>query len=221
LNNGKITYAEKNGESRKTGILLLDNVNATLENIRNRNLQEADSLSLTFKASLMEAADINLHLKESYTDSLGGFLLTADISSADMAVLNPVLVPLLNIKIASGTLDSISLRAVGREDLAFGEMDMHYRKFRIRMIDNGEPDESSLVQNILSYIANTFIIKSNNVKRTGIMFHKRTKGQSFVNYIMKATVSGITSSIGVKTNRKYIKQYKQELKKSNNPAIRL
>jgi hypothetical protein len=38
---------------------------------------------------------------------------------------------------------------------------------------------------------------------------------------MKATVSGITGSIGVKNNRRSIKQYKQELKKNNNPAIRL
>jgi hypothetical protein len=89
------------------------------------------------------------------------------------------------------------------------------------MINEGNPDESSLAQSVLSYIANAIIIKRNNTKRTGVMFHKRTKGQSFVNYIMKATVSGITGSIGVKNNRKSIKQYKQELKRNNNPAIRL
>jgi len=220
LNDGIITYAERNGKSRKQGNLLLTNVSGGLENVTNTNLTTDDSLTLTFNASLMNAADIRLHLKESYTDSLSGFLMTTKMSSADLSVLNPFLVPIANVKIASGILDSVSFKAVGRQDLAFGEMDMHYRKLRIQLVKDGDPEKSTFLQNVLSFIANTFVVKNNNTGRKGTIFYKHLSHQSFFNYIIKTTLSGISSSIGIKKNRKYMKQYKQELKNSRLPPVK-
>ncbi len=221
LENGTITYSEKNGKSRKEGNLLLTNVSGTLENIKNSNLLNNDSLSLTFKARLMDSADITLNLKEAYTDSLSGFLLTAKIKSADLSIINPVLVPLSNIKITSGILDSVLLRAVGRVDVSLGEMNMHYRKLRIQLIKNGDPNESTFIQKVLSALANTFVIKSNNTKRIGVIYSNRSSDQSFVNFIVQTTLSGILSSIGVRKNQKYMKQYKQGLKHSKLPPVKL
>lgn len=221
LEDGTITYSEKNGKSRKQGDLFLTNVNANLENIKNSNLLSSDSLSLTFKAKLLDSADLTLNLKESYTDSLSGFLLTAKIKSADLSIANPVLVPLSNIKITSGILDSVFIRAVGREDLSLGEMQTHYRKLHIQLTKDGDPNESTFMQKVLSVIANIFVIRSNNTKRIGVMYSQHSSDQSFVNYIVQTTLSGILSTIGVKKNSRYIKQYKQELKNSNLPPIKM
>ncbi len=221
LDDGTITYSEKNGKSRQTGKLLLSNVSGTLGNIKNSDLLAGDSLLLTFHASLMNAADISLSLKESYTDSLSGFLMTAQMNAADLSVLNPFLVPISNVKIASGILDSVLFRAVGRQDVALGEMNMHYHKLRIQLVKDGDPEKSTFLQNVLSFIANTFVIRSNNTKRKGVIYYKHLSHQSFVNYIVKTTLSGISSSVGIKRYRKYMKQYKQELENSNLPAIKL
>jgi hypothetical protein len=221
LDNGKIIYSEINKTSRQQGNLFFTNVSGTVNNIKNSNLSDEDSLLITLQGKLMDSADIVLSVKESYADSLSGFLLSAKVSAADMCILNPVLVPLSNIKITSGILDSLSLTAVGRRNVALGEMNMHYRKLRIQLIKNGDPDKSSFLQHLLGFFSNTFIIKSSNTSRKGIMYYNRSAGQSFINYIAKLTLSGVSSSIGLKKNRKYLKQYKKDIKEGNLPPVQL
>ncbi len=215
LDGGTITYSEKNGKSRQTGKLLLSNVSGTLANIKNTDLLPGESLLLTFNASLMNRADISVKLKESYTDLLSGFFMNTTMNALDLTVLNPFLVPISNIKIASGKLDSVAFTAVGRQDIALGEMNMHYHGLRIQFVKDGDPDKSTFMQDVKSFIANTFVIRSNNTSRKGVIYYKHLSEQSFVNYIVKTTLSGIASSIGFKKNRKYMKQYKQELKDSH------
>ncbi|HEX8461910.1 MAG TPA: hypothetical protein VF623_10790 [Segetibacter sp.] len=220
LDGGTITYSEKNKESRQTGNLFLTKVSGTIENIKNRDISNSDSLLLTFNASLMDSGDIKLNLKESYADSLSGFLVNTTMTAMDMTVLNPFIVPISNVKIESGKSDSVSFTAVGRLDVAMGEMRMYYHKLHIKFVEDGVPDKSSFAQKVISFVANTFVIKSNNTSRKGIIYYKHLTEQSFVNYIIKTTLSGIASSIGSKKNRKYIKDYKQEIKDSNLPRIK-
>jgi len=219
VENGTITYSEKHGTSGKTGTLLFTDVSASLGNIKNSDISASDSLLVTFKANLMDAGNINLRLKESYADSLKGFFMTTTMKPMDISLLNPFIVPVANVKIASGRLDSVSFGAVGRQDVALGEMDMHYHDLRIQLITDGDPAKSTTMQKVIGFIANTFVIKSKNTNRKGTIYYKHKSNQSFINYIVKTTLTGLTSSVGAKKNRKYIKQYKQELKESNLPAI--
>ncbi|MEO6721540.1 MAG: hypothetical protein ABIN67_14320 [Ferruginibacter sp.] len=221
LENGFITYGEKSKKSRKTGNLFFTNISGGLDNIKNSDLLSDDSLLLTFNARFMDSIDIRFRLKQSYLDSLSGFLMTATTKSADLSVLNPFLVPFENVKITSGIVDSTLFSAVGREDIALGEMDIHYRKLRIKFIKDGDPDKSTFVQKVVSFIANTFVIKNNNTNRKGIIFYKHSGSQSFVNYIVQITLSGISTSAGAKKNRKVLKAYKKELQKSGLREITL
>ena len=221
FSDGTITYSEKNGTSRKQGDLLLTHVNGGLANIKNTNLQDEDSLSLVFNAHFMDSIPLSVHLKESYTDSLAGLSIHTKTKGGSLSVLNPVLIPTSNVKITSGILDSLSFTAIARNDVALGEMDMHYKKLRIKLVKNGDPDQSTFLQTIASFLANTFLIKSNNTKRTGLIYYKRSPSHSFINYIVKMTLSGITSSVGVKKNKKIFKQYKKELEKNHQPPINI
>jgi hypothetical protein len=69
IEDGTITYNEKNESSRKEGQILLSNVSGTFENIKNSNLQDGDTLTLRLNSRLMDSAGITLNLKESYTDT--------------------------------------------------------------------------------------------------------------------------------------------------------
>jgi hypothetical protein len=221
IKDGLIVYGERNGKSRKEGTFFLTNLDGKVSNIKNSNFTADDSLRLQLSADLLNAAGLSLTLAQSYQDTLSGFLLQAQIAGTDLAILNPVLAPLSNVKIASGTLDSLSFRAVGRQDVALGEMQMFYKKLRIRLIKGGDPEISTFLQDVASVLANAFVIKRNNNNRMGVMYFKHLPKQSFVNYIIKTTVSGIASSVGAIRNKKYTKQYEKVLKENNTPAIKL
>jgi hypothetical protein len=219
ITDGTITYGEKNAKSREEGTLVLSKLEGQLQNIKNTNLKEEDSLSLSLAGYLMDSAYLDIALKQSFTDSLGGFIIDLKIEATPLNILNPVTVPLSNIKLTSGRLDSLTMHAVGRDDLALGEMNMHYKDLRIKLIKNGNPNESTFTQNILSFLANTFIIKNKNTKRTGVVYFNKSSTQSFVNYILKMSLSGMASSVGLKSNRKYMKLYKKELAESKLPPV--
>jgi hypothetical protein len=219
IENGQLFYTEKNAKSRAEGTLLMTNISGNLSNIKNRNLEEDDSLSLSLNAFLMDSALINLRVKESYADSLSGFLMSLRMRPTTLSFLNPVLAPLTNVVIRSGTIDSLQLRAIGNENLSLGEMNMFYRNLRIRLVKDGNKDSSSFLRNVASFLANTFVIRKNNNGRTGIVYFERLRDRSFFNYIVKMTFSGMATSIGVKSNKKYLKQYKSKLKEQNLPPI--
>ncbi|MFN2438956.1 MAG: hypothetical protein ABR503_07130, partial [Chitinophagaceae bacterium] len=196
-------------------------VNGGLSNIKNRNIAQTDSLQLSLNAYLMDSALIRLRVKESYTDTLSGFLMTLRLQPTTLSFLNPVLAPLSNVIITSGTIDSLHLRAIGREHLALGEMNMYYRNLKVKLVKEGNPEKTTFASNVLSFLANALIIKKNNTGRTGLVYFERLRDRSFFNYIVKMTFSGMATSVGVKKNRKYMKQYKRELKEQNLPPIDL
>lgn len=218
---GMLSYTEKNAKTGAEGTLVLTRLNGGLSNIKNRELRGTDSLQFSLNAWLMDSAEMNLRVRESYTDTLNGFLMTLRMKPTALSFLNPVLAPLSNVIIKSGIIDSLRIRAIGKEDLALGEMQMYYHNLRIQLVKEGDANKSTFFGNIASALANTFVIKKNNNGRTGLIYFKRDKSRSFFNYLIRMTFSGMATSVGVKKNSRYIKQYQKELRQKNLPPIEL
>ena len=220
LEDGTILYTEKHPKTRAEGTLSLNHLNLLLRNIKNQNITATDSLELKADTYLMDSALIHLTVNESYADSLNGFLMTMRMTPTTLSFLNPVLAPLSNVVITSGTIDSFQLRAVGKDDLAFGEMKMYYHNLHIKLIKDGDVNKTTFLTRVATTLLNTLLVhKDNNGKRTGVVYFERLKDRSFFNYIVKIAFSGMATSIGVKKNSKYMKQYKRQLKQQNLPPI--
>lgn len=145
--------------------------------------------------------------------------MTLRLTPTSLTFLNPVLAPLSNVKIVSGRIDSFLLRAIGKEDLALGEINMYYHDLRIKLYKNAELNQTSFGKDIASFLANTFIIRKNNNGKPGIVYFERLRDRSFFNYIVRMTFSGMAASIGVKKNKKYINEYEKQLQLKNLPPI--
>jgi hypothetical protein len=169
----------------------------------------------------MDSAELALRVRQSYTDTLNGFLMTLRMKPTTLSFLNPVIAPLSNVILKSGTIDSLQIRAVGKEDLALGEMKMYYHDLKIKLVKDGNAEETSLLRRAASFLANAILIKKNNNGRTGLIYYERDKSRSFFNYIIRMTFSGMATSIGMKKNRKYMKAYRQALQDRNLPPIDL
>jgi hypothetical protein len=219
LTNGELRYTEKNAKSGVEGTLILTRLRGTLSNIRNRDLTATDSLRFTLAASLMDSADIDLRVRESYTDSLGGFLMTLRMKPTGLSFLNPVLAPLSNVTITSGTIDSLQVRVIGGEEVAVGAMNMYYHDLRIKLVKGGDADRSGVAARIGTFLANTFVIRKNNDGRTGFVYYERDKDRSFFNYLIRMTFSGMAASVGVKKNGKYEKKYRKLIREKGLPHV--
>jgi hypothetical protein len=217
LTNANVEYTEVNEKIKKPGTITVNRMTVRLINFKNYNIKPTDSLSLQANGYLMDTAWIRLRVKESYTDSLGGFLMTVRMKPADLTILNPALIPLASVKIESGFLDTLSMRAVGREYLSLGEMRMNYHDLKIRLLKNGD---TTAARNFLSRVINT-VVKNKNTSRMGQVFFIRKRDRSAINYLIKIALSGMSSSVGAKSNKKMIRKYKKELEQRKLPPIDL
>ncbi len=219
IKDGYLSYTEKHASTRAEGTIYFTGLNGVIANIKNQNIGAGDSLLLSLNGYLLDSALVNLRVKQSYTDTLGAFLMTLRVQPTSLTFLNPVIAPLSNVIITSGTIDSLHLRAIGREYLSLGEMNMYYSNLKIKLVKDGDPENTTFFRNVVSFLANTFVIKKNNRGRTGLVYFERLRDRSFFNYIVKMTLSGMGTSIGIKSNRKVKKQYQRELQQQELPPI--
>ncbi|MCX6319336.1 MAG: hypothetical protein NTW29_18815 [Bacteroidetes bacterium] len=219
LTNGSVDYTEVQEKSKKAVTIPIRRMTLALYNIKNTRPQPTDSLRIHANGYLLDTVWVRLRVKESYTDSLGGFLMTVRLKPGDLRVLNPVLIPMASVKLLSGELDTLNMRAVGREYLALGEMNMYYDNLRIQLLKNGTDSGKTFFTRLANFIANTFIIRKNNHSRTGNVFFIRQRDRSAINYLIKIAISGMASSVGAKNNRKMMRRYERELERRHLPPI--
>lgn len=219
LNNANTTYAELNEKTNETGTIPVTRMTVKFFPVRNYNLSNTDSLRIQANGYLMDSIWIRLRVRESYTDSLSGFLMTLRIKPADLLLLNPVLVPLSSIKLQSGFLDTLSMRAVGKEYLSFGEMEMFYHDLKVKFLKKGSETKKSFLTSLITFVANSFVVKNKNTSRKGRVFFLRLRDRSILNYLVKIALSGMASSAGARSNRKILRKYKKELRLRNLPPF--
>ncbi|HET9431877.1 MAG TPA: hypothetical protein VFO70_11910, partial [Chitinophagaceae bacterium] len=215
FNNTNITYTEFNPRTNLPGVVHFNRANIKLFPVRNFNLGPTDSLRLHATGYLMDSIWTRLRLKQSYTDSLSGFLLTVRMKQADMQQLNPLFKSLAGAKLRSGYMDTLSMRVAGSEYLAYGEMKFLYRDLKVQLVDM----ETGKNRGLLTFLANNFLVRNKNIHRTSSVFFIRNRERSPLNYLVKLLTSGLLSGTGVKSNAKIIRQYKKELRQRNLPPL--
>jgi hypothetical protein len=213
--NANAVYSEVNPKTNQTGVVPVTRMTIRLFPVRNFGLSPTDSLRVQANGYLMDSMWLRLRLRESYTDSLYGFLLTLRMRGNDFRLLNPVLTPLVSAKLKSGWLDTLSMRVAGGEYMAFGEMDMRYHDLKIQVLKNGSEKKGAF----LSFLANTFLVKNKNEKRISNVFYIRNREKSSMNYLVKILLSGVQNSVMSRNNKKTRRQYKKELRQRNLPPL--
>jgi hypothetical protein len=219
LTNAKTAYTELNNRTLETATIPITKMTIQAFPIKNFNLKETDTIRIQVNGYLMDSIWIRLRIRESYLDTLSGFLMTVRIKPTDLQVLNPVFMPLSSVKLQSGYLDTLSLRVIAKDYFAYGEMKMLYHDLKIKFLNNGSEIKKGFLSGLKTFVANSFIIKNKNRSRPGRVFFLRNRERSTLNYIVKIAMSGIASSVGAKSNRKILRRYKKELKLRNLPAF--
>jgi len=220
LMNGNITYTEKSKITGQNGTIGFTNVNGLICNIKNVDLFRSDSLYIRANTRFMDSALVKLRVRESYSDTLGGFLMTTDVSPFHTSVLNKALVPMVAVDFKSGFIDTLHMRAIGREYLALGSMRFLYHDLKVDFLDKSDTSRHSVKNQLLKFVANTFVIRDKNRNRTGNVYFERDRSRAVFQYWVKMILSGVTTSVGAKSNKKQIKKYLNSLNQKKLPPIK-
>ncbi len=208
IDNGNVLYSEIPPKSSTSANIPVTRMKIRFSNIKNFKFDPLDTLSMDVTGYLLDTAWAHLNVKESYNDLNGGFLLKFQVAPSDLTIINPILIALSPLKLTSGFLDTLDATVIGHEKLATGEMKLYYNDLKIKF-----------PKKLKTFIANTFVIKKKNTKKTSPVFFIRDRDRSAINYYVKIIGSGVASSIGAKNNKKLIRKYKKEQKKNKLPSL--
>jgi hypothetical protein len=214
LENARIRYNEIGEKKGKEGSIWFGNINATIRNIRNFDIQKTDSLQLTANGKLMDQGNIRLSFRESYADSLQGFFLLARMGKMQLNALSPLLLPLFNLQVNKGLVDSVSLKVKANDYLAYGNMELKYNDLRLSLLN-----DSGKRQIFASWVINTFLKNKND--ENGLIFRERLRNKSIFNYWGKIALSGLMTNMGIQKNKKASKKYYREMSNLNLPSTLL
>ena len=98
---------------------------------------------------------------------------------------------------------------------------MNYHDIKVQFLKNGKEEKKTFLQGLMTFIANSFIIKNENKKRVGVVYFPRIRDRSFINYYIKIMMSGVASSVGAKKNKRLMRKYNKQLKVRQLPGIDL
>src|SRR5690606_19667050 len=107
---------------------------------------------------------------------------------------NPILVALANAELKSGNLDSLRMDVIGQESFAYGNMKVYYDDLKVRVI---REKPRSLGARLINFFANT-IIKNQNKGKGNTVYVERLRDRSAINYLVKITLSGVMTNVGIK-----------------------
>ncbi len=221
IRGAKILYTEVNEKTGLAGAIPVTQLNIRAYPLHNTGIHVTDSLNIQADAVLIDSLITRLRYAESYSDSLNGFIetLQARAMGTDLLFLNKVLAPISSVELQSAVLDTMSMRVSGNDLLAYGKMNLYYHDLKVRFLQNGQESKRGFLKSLQTFIANSFVIKNKNAKRTGRVFFIRMNDRSAVQYLVKTMFSGVASSVGAKNNRKLMRRYNKELKGRHLPPV--
>ncbi|WP_162818011.1 hypothetical protein U0035_15945 [Niabella yanshanensis] len=211
LNNMHVTYWEINPNTDTLGIIPVSNLNVLMRNIKNYDIQPNDSIYILASADVLDQLHTTLDVSQSYSDTTGYMRMNLTTGPMDLAQFNTVLVPLVGAKVFDGQLQSLQVNAVGTNDAALGSAYMRYRGLKVGLLNKKDLPNQTFMNKLVSRIAMAFVVRKNNRGKESLVFFERWQDKSPINYIIKTTLEGIKSGIGLPGGKKKLRKYNKKI----------
>jgi len=205
LQKGAITVTEISDKTHRKGTIPLEEVNAIVTNIKNRD-NEKDSLNLIARTRLFNNSIRDFRYQEAYGDSLASFSLQFNTSPMVLTEFSQVTTPLASVRVLSGNSDTLFASWTGNKYAAIGKMNFHYNHLKVQLLDKNNPGKKKFLLSLENFLANSILLNKKNTKYS-LVYFERNNLKSVFNYWVKTSMSGLMTSTGIKHNKKYYKQY--------------
>ena len=205
---GKVIYSQHAEKANEKGSINFDKLNATIYKITNDTIYKTEKayLILDANALLMGKGKISVLLKSRVFDRHNTFTVDGTLSEMEASELNPFLEKAAFLHISSGIINTMDFSFSANNTSAAGKMELLYQGLDLTFISKQSGDSTALKEQIKSLITNIIVKKSNPMPRKevreGIIGNERDPERFLFHYCAKAIMSGITSSLGVKSKKK-------------------
>lgn len=198
-----VRYDELSEKSSDTGYATGSNINLTLTNLTNdKNLISGKNPAvLTGSGLLMGKALMKATVRLPLLDPSGYHHIKGSIGKGDPAILNPMVVPSMLVRVKSGFVQNGSFEVELTKTSAKGTLQLQYNNFKIDLLSQGKKKEQSFGKKIKTAVANKLVLKSDSesdgkAPRQGGIAVRRRPERSFLTYWKDCLANGVLSVVG-------------------------
>jgi hypothetical protein len=202
VQDGYIEYKEKNPQTGSSGVVIFDNVSASLHNVSNRR-DNNGILTINFNSRFLNKIPLTATL-QFYMKSKGGkFTVNGSMKTTDATIFNPLSKPMALVEINSGTIEGLDFNFICDDYKAKGIIRLLYNDLKVKILKQEETSQSSAYKpkKVVSLLANMSIINANPEKnkpaRIVSVNHQRDIYRSMFNLIWKAIFEGARKTVGI------------------------
>ena len=204
LKSVNVAYTEYNPITQKRGTVNIDQLNGSVRNVTNDSVSLAKShhAIAQLNAFMVKAAQLDIRIDFDLSSKIGAFTFKGNIGKMDMVKLNPLAAPLGLVKIETGQIQKIDFDVTANEKGSTGTMHLYYNNLKVELLKEGEDGAPAKKKGLLSFLANTLIIKDANPSkgealRTAKINFVRPPGASFFNLLWKSVFIGMRETVGL------------------------
>jgi hypothetical protein len=193
IQSSKLVYEERAEGTKKIGKVLLENLNAKIEDINNTSKNDGGKLTTAnISTNFMGTSQLNVNWQFDINNLNDTFNIKGEAKQVSADAMNMFFVPAVNVK-AIGTLNELYFNYSGDKNDALGDMRIDYSTFKVEVLRK----DGSSKNRLLSGIVNLFL--DNNEKDGRVTKQNvsvtRDKTKSFWNYFWLCIRNGALQSL--------------------------
>jgi len=201
ISGGLIEYKEKNPQTSNSGVVVFNNIQATLRNVTNRaeNIRDNGICTLNFNSRFLDKIPINTTLQFYLKSKNGKFTVNGSIKGTDATIFNPLSKPMALVEINSGNINQLDFNFICNDYQAKGIIRLLYDDLKVKLLKKEDTDYKA--KKVISLVANVFILNANPMKNKPVRIitvaHPRDEHRSMFNLIWKSIFEGVQKTIGI------------------------
>lgn len=199
-----VAYTEYNPMSLKRGTVYFENFGGDIYNLSNDSLQLLKNNHAIAKlhAMVMKTSRIDITMDLNLTAKDAAFTYKGSVAPMDMMVLNTVAKNMGLVEIESGKMQKTTFDIKANRNGSSGTVVFLYNNLKVKLLKDSELGEPPKKKGLLSFIANTVLIKDDNPTkndpaRVANVTFERTPAASFFNLLWKGVFMGMRETIGL------------------------
>lgn len=193
ISDGYIAYEEKIEDTKQTGKLYFENLNAQISNINN-TLANEEKTRIETTAEILGEGQLDLEWEFQVTDTSDAFGVSGSLKNLESEKLNTFLKPNLRTR-AKGTINVMYFNLWGNHRASRGDMKMKYQDFEFEVLDK----DRLKINKVLTFIGNLLVNDGSKTDKDGFRFGEieteRDVTKSFFNYLWQNIKSGILDTM--------------------------
>lgn len=198
LNVIDVIYSELPEDGTAEGEVPITGIRGNILNFTNMpdSLQTDSMMQINAVGQFFEEAQLTATFDYNLMDLNGGYRARGELTRLDFTRLNPVLKPLVNVKVQDGIHEKNTFYFAGNDIRSTGEIKMHYSDLNITL----EPDRSKLRQDIVNWAGRNLLYHpsnptNNNELRTGTIDFERDVTRFVFHYWWNCYLTGIKNTV--------------------------